>query len=92
MNGALDIAPALIELANGWPVRWDTTTRPVRTTTAGRVTGGETVAITRCVACGEEIFHGDGHLVGTLRHLMNSHGYRMDGRQFDNQNRLVGRA
>ena len=30
--------------------------------------------------------------VDVVRHLLNSHGYRMDGRQFDNRNRQVGHA
>lgn len=92
MAEGFEVTPALLDLANRWPVEWDLTTRPVRTTMSGEPIGGDVVAITRCKSCGEEIFHGDGHLVGTLRHLTNSHGYRMDGRQFDNQNNEVGHA
>ena len=92
MADGFEIAPALIDLANTWPVFYDKITRPQRITAGGHTVGGEYVKITRCSDCQEEIFHDDGHLVGTLRHLMTSHGYRMDGRQFDNQNNEVGHA
>lgn len=92
MAEGFEIAPALIELANSWPVFYDTITRPQRSTVGGYTVGGDAVRITRCEHCHEEIFHGDGHLTGTVRHLMTSHGYRMDGRQFDNQNNEVGHA
>lgn len=87
-----EIDESLLKLANEWPIYYDTVRRPVRSTVQGYSVGGDTVRITRCTDCKEEIFHGDSHVSGTLRHLLTSHGYRMDGRQFDGQNNEVGHA
>lgn len=92
MAEGFEIDPSLYSLANVWPVYWEDVTRPVRRTASGMEIGGDHQKITRCGRCEEEIFHGDKHLVGTVRHLLTSHGYRMDGRQFDNQNNEVGHA
>lgn len=92
MSEGYEIDQRLLKLANEWSVYWEDVERPVRRTASGVEIGGDCVKITRCADCKEEIFSGDGHVIGAVRHLLTSHGYRMDGRQFDNRNRLVGRA
>lgn len=100
MTDAFDIDQRLYNLAYRWRTYADVTTRPGPAfppdyTELGHGSG-ESVMITRCEACSEEIFNTSGDAApsewDTIRHLMNSHGYRMDGRQFDNQNREVGHA
>lgn len=89
-----EIAPCMFDLARRWRTYADVTTRP-GPALAGLGSGsGEAVMITRCEPCGEEIFgSGPGvNRIDVVRHLLNSHGYRMDGRQFDNQNNEVGHA
>ena len=103
MNSAVEIAECMFERARRWETYADVTTRPGPAfppafTELGHGSG-ETVFALRCRACGEEIFGtGEGHPVDNVtetdivRHMLNSHGYRMDGRQFDNQNNEVGHA
>lgn len=84
------VSPALRELARGWPAYEGLTDRY----TTDPEDLGEPVVLTdqpclRCTACDEEIYP---TVEGRLAHVMTSHGYRMDGRQFDNQNREVGRV
>jgi hypothetical protein len=99
VSGGTEIAECMFDLARRWKIYVDTTVRPGPAFpppyTALGHGSGETVLITRCQACGEEIFGtgDDGFTdVDVIRHLLNSHGYRMDGRQFDNQNNEVGHA
>ena len=99
MSDGFEIAPCMFELARRWPVYTDVTTRPGPAfppafTDLGHGSG-QAVMIPRCRECGEEVFEtGEDGLTETdvVRHLINSHGYRMDGRQFDNQSRQVGHA
>lgn len=95
MADDLELAPSLMKAAVNWRTYADVTTRP-GPAFAGLGSGsGEAVMITRCEACGEEIFPTGENGVSvndTVRHMVNSHGYRMDGRQFDNQNNQVGHA
>jgi hypothetical protein len=94
VSDTTEIAQCMYDLANTWPVYWVDTERPGVVSAADITPGPRYVEkITRCERCDEEIYFQDvGHLSGVVRHLLNSHGYRMDGRQFDNQNRLVGHA
>ena len=76
-----DLAPALYELAANWPTYTDVTPAP-RTA----------VFIDRCAVCHEEVFPVTEDIDDVVRHMLTSHGYRMDGRQFDNRNREIGHA
>ena len=95
MSGDFEISGVLYERAISWPVYWDATERPVRAVRTGVIAPAKrSVPILRCRDCDEEIFGGEGPsaLEPTVRHLLTSHGYRMDGRQFDNRNNEVGHA
>lgn len=89
MSDDFGIAESLLKLAGDW----ETTC-----TVSGTLLPGFRVVscIVRCKSCSEQIFATGEHdgitNADVVRHLMTSHGYRMDGRQFDNQNRLVGHA
>lgn len=89
MNDAFTIDESLLRLAE----RWETTTTVSGTLLPGF---GVVSCVVRCKPCGEQIFATGEHDgvtdIDVVRHLVNSHGYRMDGRQFDNQNREVGHA
>lgn len=67
-------APALLELARIWPATIDDT-EPVP------------MLQLRCAEpdCGRMIFPPDTE--GRVQHLISAHGFRMDGRAFDNANR-----
>lgn len=73
------IAPALLQLADIWPLTYDKD-EPVP---AYAVRCGE-------VDCGQMICPPDAQ--GTVYHLLNAHGFRMDGRAFDNHNRVYTTA
>lgn len=97
MSGGFEINESLWKLARAWKTYKDAALRP----DAGPIFDGldnelsRAVWIDRCGACEEEIFAtGEEGLSTTdvVRHMLNSHGYRMDGRQFDNQNNEVGHA
>lgn len=85
------IAPELYELAINWPTYTDVTVRPGRFTVADITPApGCAVLITRCAACEEEIFPAvDDELDNVVRHLLTSHGYRMDGRCFDHNREIT---
>lgn len=102
MAEGFEIAERMLTAARAWKTYKDVTVRPGPAfppdfTDLGHGSG-EVVFIDRCGACEEEIFatgnDGEEGLSTTdvVRHMLNSHGYRMDGRQFDNQNREVGHA
>ena len=100
MSTGFEVAECMFEAARRWRTFQDVAARPGPAfppdfTELGHGSG-EVVFAERCEACQEEIFSTGGTPAPTeidvVRHMMNSHGYRMDGRQFDNQNRLVGHA
>jgi hypothetical protein len=70
------IDPDLQHLADEWPVIFDTESGQYRCADPD---------------CGQAIFQGE-HATARLAHLLRAHGYRMDGRRFDDQNREIGRA
>lgn len=76
-----DIAPELVELARRLPV-YDSTY------TARQGRPPERVSIQapcrRCTECDCVIWPDD--LIGRISHLTTMHGYRMNGRRYDNQN------
>lgn len=80
-----EIAPALLCRARSLPVVYDLIERP-------RQLGGGQMWVKRCVDCGDMIYPPS--TTGRLGHLMQGHGYRMDGRRFDGEVeiKLVGAA
>lgn len=95
MSYSHDIAQCMYDLADVWETYADVTTRPRSLTDELGPGPDRIVPITRCRPCGEEIFATGEDGVDpsdVIRHLLNSHGYRMDGRRFDDQNNEVGRA
>lgn len=91
-NPDFEIAPDLLALAARWPTYPSTSVHVYVQMIHGdsrRVE--ELVRITRCCMCHEEIYAADaGHQV--VAHLLMSHGYRMDGRQWNGRNELIGHA
>lgn len=97
-----EIAPGLIELAKDWATYQDMTVRPCQGPAGAPLPfrpvcdrphdlqGRHLAPIRRCQACEEEIYPMDQN--GVLRHLLTTHGFRMDGRQFDNHNQELGRV
>jgi hypothetical protein len=92
-----EIAPGLYELAEKWQTYADVTERACqglpfrpRCDLEHDAAGRHKAVITRCMACQEEIYPAD--QIGILRHLFTSHGFRMDGRQFNNRNEELGRV
>lgn len=84
-------APELVELADRWATYLGASERTGKAIdpAAGLIDVGPVeVAVLRCSSCHEEIYPPD--QTGRVGHLLRSHGYRMDGRQFDDQNRLIG--
>lgn len=79
-----EIAPALLCRARSLPVVYDLIERP-------RQLGGGQMWVKRCGldGCGDVIYPPSS--MGRLGHLMQGHGYRMDGRQFAGD-QLVGVA
>lgn len=77
------ISPRLRCLARRLPVTHDLIERPAQL-------GGGPMWVKRCAACGDMIFPPSS--AGRLSHLMGAHGFRMDGRQFDARNELIGAA
>lgn len=78
------ISPDLIELTRRWPLKTSTYT----------ARDGTEKDCMRCAKddC-EEMIQGNEELEqGILIHLLCSHGYRMNGRQYNNQNRPIGDA
>lgn len=77
-----DLAPGLVAAARAWP------------TYRGTNEAGEFAdrwgPIIRCGQCDGRIHPDD--LAARVGHLTGSHGYRMDGRRFDNANQEVHRA
>lgn len=87
-------APELVELAQRWPTYLGGSERSGKTAASdGSLTdfGPVEVAVLRCQKCHDEIYPAEG-LMGRLGHLVSSHGYRSDGRQFDDRNNLIGHA
>lgn len=89
----LEIAPSLIELARHWPT-YPSSSVHVHLQADPR--GGyerveQLVDVRRCCMCHEEVYAAE-HGQQVLAHLMLSHGYRMDGRQWNDRNELVGHA
>jgi hypothetical protein len=79
-----DIAESLVALARTWPT--------VESTYAAKQgippdRYSVDVPCQRCVACECVIVPDD--LVGRLAHLTSMHGYRMNGKRYDNQNQEV---
>jgi hypothetical protein len=87
VNSDFELSDSLVARARDWQTYQDETERRCRCTGISLCPYPHTVEIRRCSPCGEEIYPDD--LLGILRHLTTSHGYRMDGRQFDNQNREI---
>jgi hypothetical protein len=77
-----EINPDLPRLARRWPTYWSNYTDRNGTTRKGM----------RCKNCHELIRETKPAVQGIVQHLMRSHGYRMDGRQFDNKNQHIGEA
>lgn len=87
-----EIDPCLHDLAARWSWYWDSSIhRTIVATPDGLAQLSETVRVRRCCACHEEIYDA-GAGSGIIAHLMLSHGYRMDGRQWNGRNELVGHA
>lgn len=88
----MELAPRLWDLMRTWPIYPDTTDRPcpacLPMAREGRVCPVRIEKpCRRCRYCEEEILPYDEN--GIFRHMLTSHGYRMDGRRFDNQNREI---
>lgn len=92
MNPDFEIAPALIKLADRWPLYRTTGVHIyVHLTRDGAQRVEEVMDIQRCCLCHEEVYAAsEGHQV--VAHLLLSHGYRMDGRQWNGRNELIGHA
>ena len=80
------IAEELLELADRWPTYASTTTS--RTTARTKAQGRP---CTRCLECSGEITPPAAR-EDVVGHLMQSHGYRSNGVQYDNRNNIIGRA
>lgn len=91
-NPDFEIAPALLALAERWPKYATTSVHVyVRLTESGTERVQEVAEVHRCCRCHEEIYAAEaGHQV--VAHLLRSHGYRMDGRQWNGRNELIGHA
>lgn len=88
----LEIDPSLYELAERWSWYWDSSIHMrIVNTPSGLHQLNEPIKVRRCCACHEEIYD-QGAGSGIVAHLMLSHGYRMDGRQWNGRNELVGHA
>ena len=73
------ISDALYQRARLWPV-YQSTTRP-----ADRPAELPALDCIRCKACDEVVYPEH----GTVGHLLQAHGYRMDGRQWTDSNEEV---
>lgn len=86
-----EINPALVKMAQGWGVYVSTTDRSYMTADADGtrqwVTETE-VPCTRCSDCDDEILPND--VQGRLGHLFTHHGWRMNGKQYDGKNNILG--
>lgn len=82
--------PNLTTLAEAWRTYVGTTELTPRECRAQGVAYGTTRECLRCAACDEEIYSTEVNSV--LHHLFLSHGYRRDGRQFDNHNQQIRTA
>lgn len=94
----LEIAPDLYGIAENWRLNPAETERPCGVihgpvmdaasgeyrSRCGRV---HKARIYRCTGCDEEVFPADE--TGVLRHMFTSHGYRMNGKRYDNQNKEI---
>ena len=80
---SFDVSPRLMCLAKRLPVTYDLIERPAQL-------GGGQMRAKRCSDCREVIYPPS--TAGRLGHLMRSHGFRMDGRQFNGRNELIGAA
>lgn len=83
------ISPDLAQLAHDWP----TVVGEVDPPPAGHVCSFE--ACRHDTRCGDELCSGliwPADLQGRISHLMQAHGFRMDGRCFDNHNREITTA
>lgn len=78
-----EVSPRLLCLAKRLPVVYDEIERPAQL-------GGGTMWVKRCADCGDVIYPPS--TAGRLGHLMAGHGFRMDGRQFNARNELIGAA
>jgi hypothetical protein len=88
----MELAPRLWDLMRSWPIFTDDTDRPcpacLEMARQGRECPVRIAAVChRCRHCEEEIYPYSE--TGIFRHMFTSHGYRMDGRRFDNQNREI---
>lgn len=77
-----EISPDLYDLARRWPTYWSTFADAV----------GTNRRCARCKNCHELIPETKPAVQGIVMHVMRSHGYRMDGRQFNNRNEQIGHA
>jgi hypothetical protein len=104
ING-YEVSDHLIELTHRWPLRYDPEHPDAiglhRHITETFVANGNPTyqGVLICEArefgesdatCSQRIIPDDG--TGLLHHLMRSHGYRMDGHQYNNANQIVGEA
>jgi hypothetical protein len=89
-----DIEPALIDLAARWPTYPTTTVHGyiVADRQGGIRLAQQTAAVRRCCRCHEEVERAPDGGLQVLGHLLRSHGYRMDGRQWSDRNELIGHA
>ncbi len=87
-----EIAPELMALAGRWPHYPSSSVHVyLKAAAAGYERVEELVDVRRCCVCHEEIYAAEAS-IQVVAHLMLSHGYRMDGRQWNGQNQLVGHA
>ena len=77
-----DLAPSLVARARTWAT--------YRGTLADGRLFDQWGPVVRCRACDARILPHD--LAGRVGHLTGSHGYRMDGRRFNDKNEEVGYA
>lgn len=92
MNDFKPVAPELRELAARWPVYTDSFELVQARMVEGRIERTRRqMACERCSLC-HSVMVPPTDPQRVLRHLLAFHGYRMDGRQFDNANKEIGGA
>lgn len=88
-----DIAPALLERARALPVEPGTTDRRypvVDEQGAYEIVEEKDAPCIRCKECGDMIFPDD--FQARLGHLFTHHGWRMNGKRYDNHNNVIEEA
>lgn len=86
-----EINPAMIVMARDLPTYRGTTDRMYMSADSDGAMKWVTenkVPCTRCTACDDEILPDD--LPARLGHLFSNHGWRMNGKQYDGKNNVIG--